>query len=120
MFGTIYGTIVRLLLDHHADANIKNNGITALQVAILDKNLPVIELLLQRDADPNVVNKDGKTPLCYAVKTNNIAKVKLLLEYGADPCAISEDIVSDEIQTLCDRYAGFDLKEPESDISNKN
>lgn len=113
MFGTINIGIVRLLLDHNANVNFQNHGVTALQVAILDKKLSVIELLLQRGADPNVTNKEGKTPLCYAVKTSNIAKVRLLLTYGADPYKISEVIVSDEISILCAQYMCPEIKEPE-------
>jgi ankyrin repeat protein len=62
-------TIYKHILDSgKVDVNlpIGYNQDTALHIAIKDKNYNLIKLLLQRGADLNKPNKEGKTPLHYA------------------------------------------------------
>jgi ankyrin repeat protein len=47
--------------------------------------LDVVKLLLERGADPNVKDDDGKTPLHYAAWKGHHKVVELLLEHGANP-----------------------------------
>jgi hypothetical protein len=78
--------VVRLLLEHGADPNIKNeNGRTPLHWAAREDHVEVARLLLEHGADPNIQDKDGLTPLHVAAFYGHVEVVELLLEHGADP-----------------------------------
>ena len=99
--------ITRLLLEHGADVNVRDNqdNIPLLQVLELelesdmdlDDHIALARMLLEHGAEPNVKKKDGKTPLQVVLgrKDNNDAKdlvtARLLLEHGADVNAQDKD-----------------------------
>lgn len=59
-------------------------GGTALHAAMFQKNIKIIQLLLQYKFDINAQGpQNGYTPLHDAVWSNNIEAVKLLLDEGA-------------------------------------
>ena len=60
---------VAALADVHADLNAttKQEGTTALQIAIINIHYDLANLLLERGADPNVVDASGMTALYAAV-----------------------------------------------------
>lgn len=65
--------IVKLLLDHGANANIKgNNGVTALYSATSQGKEDVMKLLIKSGADINAPNSDGWTPLHRASSNSNL------------------------------------------------
>jgi len=85
---------VKMLIEHHADPNIKNNeGNTALLLAIqkaspVDKNKyeifrTIANLLLNHGADPNISNYSGDVALSEAQP--DVELTKLLLKHKADP-----------------------------------
>jgi ankyrin repeat protein len=97
---------VRLLLEHRADVDIKDNvGGTALIWASADGHCDVVELLLQNEARNarsrsdkilferfvNAEDKDGKTSLYEAARGGREATVRLLLEHRADVHAVDND-----------------------------
>jgi len=47
-------------------------------------NLPVVELLIRKGADPNRQNRDGKTPLLACASHNRLDIIQALVENGAD------------------------------------
>lgn len=47
-------------------------------------SLTVVKLLLEKSANVNCKDNNGRTPLSWAVKKGHEAIVKLLLEKGAD------------------------------------
>mmetsp|Transcript_16075 Transcript_16075/g.29464 ORF Transcript_16075/g.29464 Transcript_16075/m.29464 type:complete len:182 (-) Transcript_16075:126-671(-) len=49
----------------------------------------VADALLQRGADPNIVDSNGRRPLHYGSANGHLGLIHLLLNYGADPNAIS-------------------------------
>lgn len=69
-------------------------GYTALHVAVLNADLKMMELLLSKEANPNIpMNRDsvdGDTPLHLAVNLGNPSVVRLLLEKGANPNAFNK------------------------------
>ena len=75
--------IVRTLLKAKANPDIVGSGRTALHVAFKNNNIPLIELLLQHNADPNIRNINGMTVLHSACGCGNLTIVKLLLKAGA-------------------------------------
>ena len=59
-------------------------GQSALHIAIERKNLQIVKLLLQHNADPNLIDKLWKSPLHIAVKNGHIGIIKELLKHGAE------------------------------------
>lgn len=61
---------------------------TPLTFAIEDCSLKTVEILLQRGANPNMVDSSGLTPLMRAMqkeRSTGIEPARLLLQNGADP-----------------------------------
>ncbi|HET9834011.1 MAG TPA: ankyrin repeat domain-containing protein, partial [Vicinamibacterales bacterium] len=93
------------LADAHADLNAttKQEGTTALHIAIINIHYDLANLLLEKGADPNVVDNSGMTALYAAVdmrapanmltrpepklrdKLDALGIVKSLLAHGANP-----------------------------------
>ncbi|HVZ19921.1 MAG TPA: ankyrin repeat domain-containing protein, partial [Vicinamibacterales bacterium] len=96
---------VAALADAHADLNAttKQEGTTALQIAIINIHYDLADLLLEKGADPNVVDSTGMTALYAAVdmrapanmltrpepklhdRLDALGIVKSLLAHGANP-----------------------------------
>ena len=53
-------------------------GSTALTMAIFDRNIPIIELLIDAGADPEIANDNGFTLLQIAQETNNQKIIDLI------------------------------------------
>ena len=78
------------LLESGADPNFQEDdmGETALMIASREKWLPIVELLLDIGANPNLKDNEGNTALMYtAVYNSNIHLkiIRLLLNSGANP-----------------------------------
>ena len=58
-------------------------GITPLSLACQNGNTAMVELLLERGADPNTVIRGGETVLMTAARTGKSGPVKALLVRGA-------------------------------------
>jgi len=73
-------------LAHNIPIDWQNeSGYTALHYAVLRKNVPLVQLLLEAGANPNKLNRFGFTPFMYSFDdTKNIAIVQLLLDHGAN------------------------------------
>jgi ankyrin repeat protein len=77
-------TLVRLLLEHGADANIRRDGDTpALFKAAEGGHVAIVSELLAHNADPNWRNRNGQTALFMACVRGRDAVVKALLDAGA-------------------------------------
>lgn len=66
-----YGGIplCRVLLNHGADINaVTNTGETALMLAASNAKSDLVKYLLEKGANPKLLNKDGKAALDYAQK----------------------------------------------------
>lgn len=79
-------TIMEWLLTNNADANIQDVfGDTALHLAAdLRDNHRCINLLLEKGANPNIVNNHGNSPLYNAAVKGDDRSIKLLLQNEAD------------------------------------
>src|SRR5688500_18617784 len=64
-----------------------DNGWTALHFAAQENRQPMMEELLRKGADPNVLNSHGNGPLSVALMNarNDWTILKMLLAAGADP-----------------------------------
>jgi ankyrin repeat protein len=59
-------------------------GSSPLHIAALSGNASLVDALLVRGGDPNLVRQDGHSPLSIAVKVNDLAVLKILVAHGAD------------------------------------
>ncbi len=91
--GSAHPDVVKMLLEHGADANVRDFYGKTLLVAVCeggaDRDPATLRLLLEHGADPNVAGDNG-TPLLYAINLGqhgNTEIVRLLLEHGAKPDA---------------------------------
>ena len=83
---------IRLLKEANANVNIRNQeGKTALWLVCdctnqfnLDKSLEIVDLLLQRRADPNIACQQGKPPLELCIQEIRSTLVGRLIKAGAD------------------------------------
>lgn len=77
--------IVRLLLEHGADANAKTeSGLTPLSGAVDRNSFDAVQMLLDHGAEIDVRLDNGRTVLHHAVQRGNCKIIKFLLERGAD------------------------------------
>lgn len=93
--------VVKLLLEHGADANGKPNlsnskvteviiGSTPLRLAAMKGCRDIVELLLEHGANVDVRGQTGRTALHWAALKGHRDTVQLLLDYGAEICIQDE------------------------------
>lgn len=76
--------IIKLLLDHGGDVNIRDNehpNFTALHAA---RELYIAEILLERGTEVDATTVGGTTPLHTALVRGNIGLARLLVYHGAN------------------------------------
>lgn len=89
--------LVKLLVEKGAQTSQSNKkGDTALHLAAMNNNAPIVEYLAPR-CDIEAMNKTKETPLAKAASRGNMSVIDLLLLYGADPRKIPAPI-SDNMQ----------------------
>jgi ankyrin repeat protein len=81
--------IMRWLLNHGADANIRSqNAWTLLHVAVFYRQLEAVQVLIEHNAHINLQNDEGETPLYKALMHFSggeaVDVVRRLLEHGAN------------------------------------
>uniref|UniRef100_A0A8D0HLF8 Ankyrin repeat, SAM and basic leucine zipper domain-containing protein 1 n=1 Tax=Sphenodon punctatus TaxID=8508 RepID=A0A8D0HLF8_SPHPU len=80
--------LVHILLDKGANASYDKDQYTILMAACTaraseEQILKTVELLLSRNADPNVVSRKQITPLMYAARDGHTQVVALLVAHGS-------------------------------------
>lgn len=82
-----HAEVARLLLDSGADAALSSANalrFSPLHSAVAADVFEIVDLLLERGADPNAVAADGNTPLHSAAGHGNRQVIARLLAAGAD------------------------------------
>lgn len=116
--------IVSAIIDVMTTIDTKTNkGETALHIAINYQFNTIAALLLNENADPNIVdNSDEFSPLHYAVGWNSLDIIELLADKGADPNV--QDIYGSTPLMYCikeDYESAFNkIITKYEDISNRN
>jgi ankyrin repeat protein len=64
-----------------------------IYVALSKKNSAALDLLLERGADVNVLNKSFPPALDYAIQNSDLQSVRVLLKYGAKPDSQGSSLV---------------------------
>lgn len=77
--------IVDLFFDQGVEVNHEVSGRTLLGMAASVGSLVMIQSLVDRGADVNLISSTGKTALFSAVQNKQIHAVKMLLRLKADP-----------------------------------
>lgn len=77
------------LISKQADVNAArgSDGRTALQAAICSKNLPMVQELVDHNANVNKGDHKQFTPLYHAVELEDLKIIKLLIDHGANVTA---------------------------------
>ena len=68
------------------------NSLTAVNVAVQNQYLDILDYILSKRALPDVTTADGEIPLLRAVAYENMALVECLIKYG--PCVNQNDHVN--------------------------
>lgn len=78
--------IARLLVEHGANVHLSTQfGMDPLFLAVKSKNVEIVKLMLEREANPNLKRaEDPPTPLHWAAKERDIEVMRTLLEAGAE------------------------------------
>ncbi|ELU12921.1 hypothetical protein CAPTEDRAFT_84912, partial [Capitella teleta] len=78
--------IAELIFDEDSSLlEIKDNeGYTALQLAVIAANVPVINFLLEKGADINSVDTEGHTVIHWATGQGHTACTETLIKKGAE------------------------------------
>lgn len=85
-FPKINVSAIQKFLDEGGDPNIEDDGYNLLFLALAFEDIECAKLLLNNNANPNVLNRlIHETPFHKAVTTGNIVLVQLLLDYNANP-----------------------------------
>ncbi|MHB2025172.1 MAG: ankyrin repeat domain-containing protein [Elusimicrobiota bacterium] len=81
-----YIAITQFLLDHGADANIKDRqqGATALMYASAQGQTSIDQILLEHGAKINTADNTGYTALMFAVAADHVDTARFLVEHGAN------------------------------------
>ena len=75
------------LITRGADVSFRRNrdGLSALQLSVVDWNADLAAILLEHGADPNTQSNRGYTSLYGAIMHCDVPTILTLLEHGADP-----------------------------------
>lgn len=76
--------LAELVIAKGVNVNVKSNGMTPLQTALLANQSDVAEFLISKGANVKVKDKDGNTPLHHAASKGMERVAKLLISKGAD------------------------------------
>ncbi|MBV9575153.1 MAG: ankyrin repeat domain-containing protein, partial [Gammaproteobacteria bacterium] len=87
-------SIIHLLLDHIDLLEINElvglpSQKSALHLAIEGNDYFIVDLLLEKGADPNLLTSEKDTPLCMAINFKSLTLFDLLLQHGANPAQVN-------------------------------
>ena len=97
MFYLPYSEVIEFLLENGADINQFNiNVVTPIMAAAIEGHADVVELLMSKDANIDLCDKDDRSLLSHAVEENKVSVVEILLN--------SSSAAGLELLEVCDQY----------------
>ncbi len=104
------------MIESGIDINYKENdsGCTGLSVSCLVGSLPIVQLLLDSGANPNIKCNNGNTPLMFVAAFDDKKILKLLLRKGANPF-----LTNNKGETAYDIAVEYDIKDNIKMIKDK-
>ncbi|RKK12755.1 hypothetical protein BFJ66_g2615 [Fusarium oxysporum f. sp. cepae] len=98
-------SVVRRLINRGASLTIRNNEkYTPLGRAVVNGDLPLVQMLSSQKVDLNAVASEYGTALHIATKKCNIDIVKVLVEKGASPDVANSWMYGSPLQRLFENY----------------
>ena len=85
------GPPTRLLPDQHPAVTPLPEGVTRLMAFAHVDRADLADDLLERGANPDVVDQQGTSPLMYAANSGAAGVTEVLLRHGADPSVVAAD-----------------------------
>jgi ankyrin repeat protein len=79
-----WGDVLELLLAHGADPNANEGAWSLLHYAVYEET-SIVRNLLDKGANPNVIDAGGRSPLHYAAQEGQKPAVELLIAHRANP-----------------------------------
>lgn len=76
--------VVNFLVDKVDDINANGDRGTPLMAAVFKKDLPIVKLLLENKANPNIKDVNGSTAMHYATMFKSYDIIKLLVNADSD------------------------------------
>ncbi len=101
---------------------------SSLMYAVMNNNYDLTQLLLENNADPNLINMYEQSTIIHACSNKNVKMLELLIEYKADINLKDIDRLT-PINRLCQEYKPSKitktmikilLKQPNIDLSSTN
>lgn len=83
--------IAKFLINNIKDVNESSDYGTPLMAAVVKGHITIIELLLEKNADPNIQDIKGTTALHYASMSENIEIANLLVNANAN-CNLKNNV----------------------------
>lgn len=114
-----YVDIVELLLKNLTGLNSKRAGKTALQIAVRNESVQIVQLPLPKGADVNAISACKDPPLLIAAQRRNSVRVKLLIDNGAN--IIGRDMIAAMTKYGYGNFVSPQVKDtPSSDTPSSN
>ncbi len=90
---------IKAILDNNGDPNfiLESSGDSILHLAISNNNLEVVKILLEKGANPIVINKEGVTTIELALKHSSTEIYRILIEESNKRNQKENEIVNDLI-----------------------
>lgn len=106
--------IVDMLLDAGADINVLSGdrGYSPLMDAVQKSDVAMVELLLRRGANTELISKDGQTALILCAGRGDVQMAKILIANGSNPS------VSDHLGMSAIKYANLFKNEKMIELFN--
>ncbi|TGZ53653.1 uncharacterized protein [Temnothorax longispinosus] len=88
-----HAAVAKLLLTSGSKVNSKNRNPsdTPLHFAVINGDIEIVEMILDKGANIDAENEFGRTPLHDAIRNKKMEVTELLLKYGADVNARDND-----------------------------
>jgi len=93
--------VAKFIIDNSNTINTSSDIGSPLMASVVKGNIVMVELLLQKGANPDITDSNGLTALIYATQFQNKVAIELLLKYKANK------VLKDKEGKTAFEYAAF-------------